>query len=577
MGIPNNKTTPFHFFSHYKIVISLVGCFVFFNIFFNQFVWDDVSYIVLNPSVHSVDIIQLFKPNFFNSAGYYRPLSATYFALLHAIFNNTPFFYHFIQIALHIINTLLVFTLFTVFFSRISALYLSLFFLIHPIQVESIAYIGASQSEIYTFFGLLALLRFIKKPLMRTTDMCFLTLFGLLAIFTKETGFLYILLIFLYALLWRRESLKKLFIVLGLILLVYFSVRIFLGNVFFQKIQKIPIARLPLFERAVSIPKIFFYYIRTFIFPQDLAIDQQWIVKNITLKDFWLPLISVKLIFLWIAGIVFVSYRRGPEYYKTAAFFACWFIFGMALLLQVFPLDMTVADRWFYFPMIGLLGIIGILIKLFSTQISKHKLFMTCITISILILLGLRTMVRNTNWYSEYVLYSHDIAIESNFDTEGAYGVVLASKGELKDAYLHEKKSVSMNPYDVNLSNLGIIAWRMGKLKDAEKYMIQSLNAEIYDEATHKHDAAIYENLTEFYIKNHKYNNALDIIKMGINDLSEVTPLQRQQAIVEYRLKHYDNAKKIAEEISNKDKSEESNNFYNLIINRDSSLEYIQR
>lgn len=173
----------------------------------------------------------------------------------------------------------------------------------------------------------------------------------------------------------------------------------------------------------------------------------------------------------------------------------------MILLLQIFPLDMTVADRWFYFPIIGLLGIIGVLSEMIAKKITGHKSFFTALIMVALIILGIRTMARNANWYSEEVLCGHDLVFESNFDTEGAYGVVLASEGKLKDAYLHQKKSVDMDPYDVNLSNLGVISWRLGNVKEAERYFFKSLGAKTYDEVGYRHNTAIYQNIVEFYIK----------------------------------------------------------------------------
>ena len=60
--------------------IIIIGLLVFANALFNGFVWDDKTYIVNNLEVHKLDLATLLGPNLFNSAGFYRPISALYFA-----------------------------------------------------------------------------------------------------------------------------------------------------------------------------------------------------------------------------------------------------------------------------------------------------------------------------------------------------------------------------------------------------------------------------------------------------------------------------------------------------------------
>ena len=103
--LPFNTRKAIHF-------IIILGLIVYFNSLFGAFVWDDESYIRDNPKVHAINIVTLFQHNnSFNGAGYYRPLSATYFATIYSLFGSHPFYFHFLQICLHITNTILLFLL----------------------------------------------------------------------------------------------------------------------------------------------------------------------------------------------------------------------------------------------------------------------------------------------------------------------------------------------------------------------------------------------------------------------------------------------------------------------------------
>lgn len=92
--------------------IIVIGLIVYVNMLFNGFVWDDITYIVTNTDIRTLNIWQLFGPNYFNSLGLYRPIPEIYFALLHNLFGDTPFFYHIVQLILHIIASVLVYILF---------------------------------------------------------------------------------------------------------------------------------------------------------------------------------------------------------------------------------------------------------------------------------------------------------------------------------------------------------------------------------------------------------------------------------------------------------------------------------
>jgi hypothetical protein len=77
---------------HWIIIIGLI---VYFNMLFNEFLWDDVSYIINNPQIHLFDITTIlnsFRESLFNTGGQYRALTSIYFLISYTMFGNTSFF-----------------------------------------------------------------------------------------------------------------------------------------------------------------------------------------------------------------------------------------------------------------------------------------------------------------------------------------------------------------------------------------------------------------------------------------------------------------------------------------------------
>src|SRR5476651_621777 len=105
-------------YEKYLYRILLVGAVIYFPIFFNGFVWDDIDYIINNPQVHQLNIPVLLGPGVFNSGPFYRPIPAIYFAVVYSLFTQQPFFYHFLQLALHLVDTFLLLSFLGLFFSE---------------------------------------------------------------------------------------------------------------------------------------------------------------------------------------------------------------------------------------------------------------------------------------------------------------------------------------------------------------------------------------------------------------------------------------------------------------------------
>lgn len=468
------------------IFILVVGFLIFTNTLLNGFVWDDISNIIYNPNVHTLSTSNIFGKNNINVALQYRPVLSFYFSLLYSIFTDTPFFYHFFNIIFHLVNCILVFLFFKKFISRPLSLFLTLIFTVHPMQVESVAWIS-SAGNLYFTFGMISLLLCMRNK-MTIRSAILSGVFLLLSILSKETGFLFAFLIIMYFFLFKKARIIAFLKMAFPLVFFYIFLRFVIGHNYFSVHSEIvPIAKFSLLMRAINIPEIFLYYLVTFLYPAKLSIMQFWVISQINYESFILPLLvdSVFIAGIFGAGIYFFLQKNKKEFYLFL-FTSLWFAVGMILSLQIFPLDMTVSDRWFYFPMVGLLGMIGLGIS----RIIQHnkspwiKRIFYGLFVLLIIFLSVRTIMRNSNWRDDLTLYNHDKKIHDNFVIESNIGWNYQHINDFKTANKYYKKSVDMfGGWAISLNNLAYSYEVLGNKKKAIEVFYKVLSADdLHDE-----------------------------------------------------------------------------------------------
>jgi hypothetical protein len=139
-------------------IIAVLGLAVFWTGLTNPFQGDDLGQIVNSIPAHSINNVKLFfeGSTFYNGQGlaplsgtYYRPLMVTFYALIYSVFGNHPFFFHLFQLLLAIGSTIILYLFFKFSFKPVLALFLSLIFLIHPIDSQVVFSIPNLQDALF--------------------------------------------------------------------------------------------------------------------------------------------------------------------------------------------------------------------------------------------------------------------------------------------------------------------------------------------------------------------------------------------------------------------------------------------
>jgi tetratricopeptide (TPR) repeat protein len=180
-------------------VLALVVFFAYSNIYDNVFLFDDDLLIKLNSFIHGWGHIgDILTGSTTGGAhivgGFYRPLQILLYALAFNIGGGGTFWFHALNLALHIANTCLVYRLgIRLRFNPIGAFLAALIWGLHPLHTEAVTYMSATADPLFAFFCLWAVVVLLPDISSRKIWMV-LPLF-LLGIGSKETTVMFPLLV----------------------------------------------------------------------------------------------------------------------------------------------------------------------------------------------------------------------------------------------------------------------------------------------------------------------------------------------------------------------------------------------
>lgn len=478
--------------------IAVFGFIVYFNSLFNGFVWDDEEQIVNNTIIHSLgNLSYIFSGATFNTGGaatlsgwFFRPFITLWFMLGYAFFKDNAFGYHLAQLILHLFNSILVYFLLDLITQKSQSsyrktlnLFLSIIFATHPGISEAVNYISAVSELAYTTTLLVAVYLASKKPKINFFWIGTILFTGALY---KESALATFPIFALFGLLYQKASFKKYSLTALISGIIYFITRLLIVRTPIRHPEFSPISEATLSERIMTIPAEIFDYLRLTFYPMRLAISQHYVVKAISEPRFVLGVLAT-MIFL-----SFLFFRYAKTKSKSIIFGFSWLVISFSIISNVIPLDMTIAERWYYFPIIG---VIIILSEFLHSQTVNKKSFTPFFVISIiyLVFFSIRTFARNLNWHNGLSLYSHDIkSTGDSFDLENNLGVELYRDGQHDQAAKHFLRSIELQPkWHFAYNNIGAYYQGKGDYDKAISYYKQTLEVSDYH-LSHQNLAAAY-------------------------------------------------------------------------------------
>lgn len=324
--------------------------------------WDDPAYIINNPSIKEFTVHNLtaaFKEIYVSN---YAPLHIISYMIDYFFWGEQAQGYLLENVILHWINGLLLYTLLIrTTGSKFGAFIGTLIFLVHPVQIESVAWASERKNVLSLLFILSSTYYYLQFDNATTGKRWTAYLFSLLlfacAVLTKSIAVIFPALLFLYDHTMGRDSvrdwklLEKLpFFVLSLagilVTLISQDPELHQGSGGMRDLfQGDPSAKL------LTMSTIYISYLRMIILPYDLSIGYSPdIIKNLDIKTVGC-LISLVCIILLFAK----AWRNDCRF----AFWGGVFTLGLLPVSQIVPIITLMNDRYLYFPMIGVAGVIA--------------------------------------------------------------------------------------------------------------------------------------------------------------------------------------------------------------------------
>src|SRR5579872_750431 len=251
------------------------------------YIYDDKAQILDNPYVHTFGHLReaLTTPvwsfaDAHTTSNYYRPVMTLGFLLCYQIFGPVAFGFHLASLVLHVAVVLLLYLLARDLFNdRGAAWAAAALFAVHPIHVESIAWISAVTDLELTFFYLLTFWIFLKLGNRKGGQELFLRLAMaagfLLALLSKEQAVTLAVLAVIYEHFYREDRNKTALTEkigrygpLWLLLIGYLIVRVRLMGSFAHPTGWV---RMTAEETILSAIALFGQYLEKLVFPARLS------------------------------------------------------------------------------------------------------------------------------------------------------------------------------------------------------------------------------------------------------------------------------------------------------------------
>ena len=525
----------YHFF---LIGICLVAAIiaVYWPVYNYEFVkYDDDTYVTNNTNIQSglnwKSVYWAFTTGYESN---WHPITWLSHALDFQLFGNWTGGHHLTNILFHILNTIV---LFYVLMRTTGAIWPSVFvaaaFALHPLHVESVAWVAERKDVLSTFFWLLTMWAYI--------------------LYVKKLKFKWYLTAFLMFVLGLMSKPMLVTVPFVLFLLDYWP----LGRKFSQRllIEKIPfficsftscvvtflvqrssgtMAAIEFFGLAIRINNAivsYITYITKMIWPSRLAVLYLHPGNE-------LPMSKVVVCGLLLVLISICFFIHPARRYRFLAVGWLWYLGTLVPVIGLVQVgEQAMADRYTYMTLTGLFIIIAWSAKEFVPKWRYRNIILTFLAAAALVALALTSSRQVRYWKDSLTLFKHALQVtENNYIMRSNYATHLGKIGRLDEAIEQFNELLKTKP-DIPeaQNNLGYALLQTGNVQQAiERFRLAIKYRPAFPQA--------YFNLATAFKKQGKLEEAVSYYKQALEIKPDYIDAYMNLAITFKELKKFDEA-----------------------------------
>ena len=442
--------------------------------------FDDDRYVYENNEVSRGLTLDGFKWLLTHShANLWHPLTTLSHMADCQIYGLRPGGHHFTNVALHNLGAILLFLVFRGMTGSIwRSAFVAAIFAIHPMRVESVAWIAERKDMLSGVFFMLTLgayLHYVRKPSVgRYVTMSIFLACGLMS----KATFVAVPLVLLLLDYWPLNRVQKSqvsgqwSVVRGLVVekipLFVLSAAASATTVFAQTVTMASLEQLPILPRLKNAVVSVVAYLRQIFWPTDLAVFYPHPHDQLNI---WVVLMALVLI-VAITLIAILIHQKYP--YVFVGWF--WYLILLVPVLGIVQAGLQArADRFTYLPHIGITILLTWACAELTQQWRNRQIILasvaTCVIASSMIL----SYKQTTYWRDSISLWEHALAVTSDSQTAHQnLAAALWSKGRTAEsnkhsraaAIVHARTTLKDFPFDVPTHNdLGVMLVQDGDVR----------------------------------------------------------------------------------------------------------------
>jgi tetratricopeptide (TPR) repeat protein len=453
------------------------------------YIWDDDAHVTENAALRSFDGLKRiwFEPKVLPQ---YYPMVHTTFWIEYHLWQLHPFGYHLVNVLLHALNAILLFLVLRCL--RVPGAWLAAaLFALHPVLVESVAWITERKNVLSGFFYLssvLAYLRFANFTVGPATTSVFsdippptsgkssrswgfyaLSLFLFLCALLSKTVTCSLPAAMLLVLWWKRDRLYRSDI---LTLIPYFVVGALLGltTVWLEKYHVGAYGEewaLSFLDRCLVAGRALWFYAGKLVWPHKLTFNYpRWQIDSGVWWQYLFPAAALAVIsFLWL-----MRRRIGKGPFVAVAFFAGTLVPALGFF-DVYPMRFSfVADHFQYLASIGLIALAAAAMTTFFERLGpRQDTICSVLCMAVLFIFGVLVWKQSTIYGDAETLYRDTISKNPHsWMAHYNLGVFLVNSGRYDEVMPLFSEALRLKPDDADAHyNLGVALEKQGRLEQA--------------------------------------------------------------------------------------------------------------